>query len=415
MNNHEILPAKEKKQSRFYYGYFIVAACFFIFFILGGVTFSFGVFFKPMLSEFGWTRAATSGAFSLNMILGGVFGILGGRLTDRFGPRLVITGGGLLICLGYLLMSQVNAIWQIYLFLGMLAGIGMGGMAIPMMSTIARWFTKGRGLATGIVSSGVGVGIIIMPPIANLLITSYSWRTSYLILGIMVIVFIGIPAQFIRRAALQNTSVTRDADALETDRPHLPAREFSLQEALHTPQFWMISIMSLFFLFCMQTAMVHIVAHATDINISAIAAATILSAIGFVNLGGTIAMGGLGDRIGSRKAMIIIFTLISLSFLIVIFARELWMLYLFAVVFGLSYGGFVAMQSPMVVDLFGLKALGTIFGLVMFAANIGGASGPLAAGRIFDVSGNYQWAFILCAFLGLTGLLLSILMKTTRK
>jgi MFS family permease len=412
---HEISSAKEKKPSRFYYGYIIVLACFFIFLILGGVTFSFGVFFKPMLSEFGWTRAATSGAFSLNMILGGVFGILGGRLSDRFGPRIVLTFGGLLISLGYLLMSQVGAIWQIYLFLGVLPGIGMGGMAIPMMSSVARWFLKGRGLATGIVSAGVGVGIIIVPPLANLLISSISWRTSYLILGIVVLAFIIIPAQFIRRVPDQKIPLTQDTNAVKTDGPSLQVRGFSLREAICTRQFWIICIMSLFLLFCVQTVMVHIVAHATDLNISAATAATILSVIGIVNIGGDVVMGSLGDRIGSRNAMIIIFTLMSLSCLGAIFAGELWMLYLVAVVFGLSYGGFVAMQSPMVVDFFGLKALGAIFGLVMFATNIGGSSGPLVAGRIFDVSGSYTWAFILCTFLGLAGLTLSILLKTARK
>jgi MFS family permease len=134
-----------------------------------------------------------------------------------------------------------------------------------------------------------------------------------------------------------------------------------------------------------------------------------------ISIGSKIGMGSLGDRFGNRNIMIMVFILVSLAFLWLRFAGELWMLYFFAVIFGLGYGGFVAVQSPMVADYFGLKSHGVIFGLALFSANSGGALGSLVAGRIFDINGNYELAFLICAVLGIAGLILSLLLKSARK
>ncbi len=413
MTNHDLFAQKGKKPSRFFYGYIIVLMSFLILLISWGAQYSFGVFLKPVLNEFSWTRAAVSGAYSLNMVLGGIFGIFAGRLSDRFGPRPILTAGGLLIGLGYLLMSQVNAIWQIYVFFGVVLSIGISGMFVPLISTTARWFVKGRGLASGLVMAGVGVGITITPPFANQLISVYNWRTSYIIIGFITLGSIVIFAQFLKRASregnLLNLSVPK------TDFPNVQVRGLSLREALYTGRFWIISLMGLFFIFGVQTVMVHIVAHATDIGISPATAAIILSVVGIVSIGSKIGMGSIGDKIGNRNTMIIIFTLITISFLWIIFSGNLWMLYLFAVVFGLGYGGFASIQSPLVADYFGLKAHGSIFGVIVFASNIGGAVGPLVAGSIFDNSGSYRWAFILCGILGIISLALSILLRPARR
>jgi MFS family permease len=415
MINHKVLYPPESQKSRLSYGYIIILASFFILVITGGTQYSFGVFFKPMLNEFGWSRAATSGAYSLNMVLMGILGILSGRLCDRFGPRLVLTGGGLLIGLGYLLMSRVHSIWQVYLFFGIFISVGMSGMTVPLLSTVARWFTMRRGLASGIVVSGVGIGITIAPPLANLLISSTSWRISYLIFGAVAIALIIILSQFIRRAPDQNVPLVEDADALKTSGPNIRIKKYSLQEAIRTRQFWIISLIYLFFGFSMQTVMVHIVAYSTDLNISAAASAIILSIIGFVSIGSKVGMGSLGDKTSNRNAMILVFTLLVLSLLWLRFSGDLWMLYLFAVIYGLGYGGFGGVQSPLIAEYFGLEAHGAIFGAVTAAGiSIGGSLGPLVTGYIFDISNSYHWAFILCAFLSFAGLIFTISLKSTR-
>ena len=129
------------KNPRLFYGYIIVFAAFLIMAFTWGTILSYGVFFKPLSAEFGWTRAATSGAYSLVFLLNGALSILVGRLSDRFGPRIMITTCGLLLASGYLLMSQVSTIWQLYLFYG-IVGIGSSGSYVPAISAVTRWFVK---------------------------------------------------------------------------------------------------------------------------------------------------------------------------------------------------------------------------------------------------------------------------------
>ncbi|MFC1986413.1 MFS transporter [Chloroflexota bacterium] len=384
--------------------------------IVFGAEFSFGVFLKPLLDEFGWTRAVISGAYSLKLVLAGIFGIFIGRLNDRFGPRLVVTSCGFLVGLSYLLMSQISAIWQIYLFYGVVLSMGVAGCLLPLFSTVLRWFVKRQGLASGIIASGIGVGTAIMPPFANQLISSYSWRVSYVVVGLVALVVTVIAAQFLRRDPRQaGLAAYGDASSVSSDSPNLGIQGFSRQQAIRTKQFWIICIMFLCGGFCIHTVMVHIIPYATDIGVSASVAATMLSIIGILTIGSKIGMGNTGDRIGNTRVMIIIFILMLVAFLLLQLASALWMMYLFTVIFAIAFGGIAVMQSPTVAELFGLKAHGEIYGLTMFSACIGNAIGPLIAGRIYDIRGTYYWAFMLCIMLSMLGLTLSILLRSQRK
>lgn len=288
-------------------------------------------------------------------------------------------------------------------------------MWVPLLSTVARWFAKRRGLASGIAASGMGVGAVIMPPLSNQLISSYSWRTSYLIIGLIVLTMTITIAQFLKRNPRQMGLQSYYTDAEKIENPYFKIQGSSVQNAIRTKQFWIICILFLSGNFCVQTVLVHIVPHATDIGISAIAAATIVSAIGVTSIGGKVGLGSAIDRIGSKRVEIIVFVLVPISFLWLLVANELWMLYLFALVFGVAYGGFSAVMSPILADFFGLRLLGTIFGLAMFASQTGGAIGSLIAGHIYDINKSYFGAFILCVILGILGLILSILLKGARK
>ncbi len=408
MVKQEVSLLVKSKKPRFFYGYVIVVAGVLAMIVMYGTQYSFGIFFKPVLTEFGWTRAETSGAYSLFMILQGIFCIITGRLTDRFGPRLVITGSGLFLGLGYILMSQIGAIWQLYLFYGLLAGIGMGGW-VPLLSIVARWFIKRRGLMSGIVVSGVGIGTIAMPPIANQLIFSYSWRTSYIIIGSVALAVMVVTAQFLKREPSEMGQLPYGADKAEVVSSDSEARAFSVREAIRTRQFWIVSAVYFSFLFCIQTTMVHIAPHATDIGISAIGAASILSVIGALSIFGRLGMGSAGDRVGNRRSLVIVLILMAIAIFWLQFARELWMFYFFALIFGFGYGGSVAVESPLVADFFGLKSHGAIFGVIVFIALIGGATGPLVAGRIFDITDSYRLAFLVGAVLITAALILAAL------
>lgn len=400
----------KNRTPRFFYGYAIVLAAFFIMAVTWGAFYSFGVFFKPVLTEFGWTRAATSGAYSLCFLLCGFLSIVVGRLNDRFGPQIILTGCGLFLGSGFLLVSQISAIWQLYLFYGIIVGIGMSG-TVPLLSTVARWFAKRRGLMTGIAVSGIGFGTIIMPPVANWLISSYGWRISYIVIGSIALVLVMSAAQLLRRDPSQVGQLPYGEGEAEQESLNLEAGGFSLQGAIHTRQFWMLGAMFVCLGISLEAIIVHIVPHATDLAISAASAANILAIIGGVSVAGRIIMGSAGDRIGNKLAITIGFIIMLVALLWLLAAKELWMFYLFAVIFGFGYGGWAALLSPIVAELFGLSSLGVILGAVTFGLAIGEAVGPALAGRIFDITSSYQPAFLVCAALSIVAIILALFLR----
>lgn len=406
-------PTAESKKPGFFYGYIIVIAGFLVMVITWGAAHSFGVFLKPMIADFGWTRAMASGAYSVSMFISGFFFVITGRLNDRFGPRLVITICGIFLSLAYLLMSQINALWQLYVLFGFMVAVGLSSGFVPLTSTVARWFVKRRGLLAGIVASGFGAGALIGPPVAVWLITSYGWRNSYFIIGIMALVSLTVIAQFLRRDPSQKG--LRPYGESEASQRGQEAGGFSPKQALNTGQFWMFSAMYFCVGFGLTAVLVHIVPHATDLGISALAAANILAIIGGLNFVGRIGIGGIADRIGIKWSLIISFILLSVSTFSLPLARELWVFYLLAAILGFGGGGVVALGSPLMAELFGLKAHGSILGLASFSLMMGAASGPVIAGYIFDITDSYYIAFMLGAVLGVAGVLLASLLKPARR
>jgi MFS family permease len=401
---------------KFFYGYIIVSSAFFIMVAMQGTIHTFGVFFKPLLTDFGWTRAETSGAFSLFQVLHGLLYIVTGRLNDRFGPRAVMTACSFFVGAGYILMSQISAIWHLYLVYGVIIAIGMSGSFVPLLSTIAKWFVKRRGLMTGIFSSGIGIGTVIMPPIASGLIISYGWRTSYIIIGSITLLLVILAAQFLRRDPTQVGQLPYGVDKVKGEGLNLEIGGFSPREAIRTWQFWVLSGVFVCSSFCTFAITVHIVPHAIDKGISITSAASILTIIGGLSFAGRIIMGSSGDRIGNKLALIICSVIMVIALSWVVVAKELWMLRLFAAIFGFAYGGFVTIQSPLVAELFGLRAHGVILGAVMFITASGGAVGSLLTGHIFDITESYHLAFLVCVALSVVGLILiSILRPTSNK
>ncbi|MFC1993096.1 MFS transporter [Chloroflexota bacterium] len=393
----------------------MVTCAFIIMVAMYGVYFVFGVFFKPVLTEFGWTRTITSGAASLSTIIYGLLGIVMGGLTDRFGPRMVITFCGCLLGLGYLLMSQTSTIWQLYLFYGVIIGMGMSGGFTPLMATVSRWFDERRGMMTGIVQAGLGAGTLIGAPVANLLISTYDWRKAYIILGSTVLVVVVLAAQFLRRDPSRVGQVPYVRNRQEDPGLTLHTDVFPLKEAIRTRQFLLVFAMLLCFGFCLFAILVHIAPHATELGISATTAANILATLGGLSIVGRIVLGSAGDRIGHRQIFIMGFILMSAALFWLVPATEAWMLYLFAAVFGLAYGGCAASMPPLISRLFGLSAHGSILGVADLGFMIGGTISPLLAGYIFDITGSYQLAFLLCAAIGVVGLILVLLLKTNSK
>jgi MFS family permease len=402
-------------EPRFSYGHIVVGVAFLIMAASWGLYSIFGVSLNPLLTDFGWTRATTSGAFSLSLLLSGAVGIAMGELTDRFGPRLVVAICGIFLGLGYLLMSQTSTLWQLYLFYGVMIGTGVSGIWVPLLSSIARWFTRRRSLISGIVVSGAGIGGLVAPLVIIRLIAAYGWRVSYFIQGVVILIVMILGAQLLRRAPEPTGQLPHGENEGKQQGLTSDTGSFSLREAMHTAQFWLLCFMFFCYGYCIFSIMIHIVPHIIELEISAIGAANIMAATGGVTVLGNFVLGGIGDRIGSRQIFIIGFILMSAVMLWLTLATEVWMLYLFAVVFGLALGGMATSESPLVARLFGLRSHGLIFGVACLSHVIGGSIGPVVTGYIFDLTFSYQIAFLICAALGVTGLILTVVMRPTKR
>ncbi len=402
----------ENRHPKFFYGYIVVAATFCVMVMVGGIGISFGVFFEPMLTEFSWTRTVLSGAVSLRTFIVTLSGIAAGRLTDKFGPRLIVTVCGLLLGLGFFLMSRISTIWQFYLVFGVITSVVMSGLWVPLLSTVARWFVKRQGMMIGIVLSGSSLGMLIVPPLATWLIITYGWRTSYTIVGLAAMIVIISATQFVKRDPAQIGQLPDGRNGVKIESLNLPARNLSLRETIHTRQFWMLCAVFGSLWFSAMAIWVHIVIHAIDLGIPAISAANILAIMGGAGIAGRILIGSLADRIGYKPALLIGFTLMSASFLWLLVAKELWALNLFAVLFGFGLAGLVVLLPTLIARLFGLGSLGVIMGSVDFVSTIPAIPSPIVAGYIFDIMDSYQLAFLILAGVSIIGLILSSLFKT---
>lgn len=408
MADNNSLSSQGVRKPSFFYSYTNVLATFLAMVAAGIVISSFGVFFKPVSAQFDWTRAETSGAYSLTMIMSGIIGIVAGRLGDRFSPKLVIISCGAIQGLAYLLLSQMNALWHLYFYYGILVGIGLANV-IPATSLIARGYEKRRGLMTGITLTGTAIGAAIAPPIATQLISNYSWSTSYIIVGGIILVITTISGILLRDPDPIRQSA--HIGITTTERPNSEVRGLSLGEALHNGSFWTLGIILFCAGFSQQVINVHIVPHATDLGISAVNAASILSIVNGACIVGSFSTGSVNDRIGSRLAMVIAFALILVASLLLLEANGLWAFYLFAIIFGIGWGGTATLRSTMVAESFGLRSHGAITGAILFISTLGGTVGPLVAGHIFDISGQYQTVFLFISGLSAVGLVIASLLK----
>jgi len=403
-------------EPRFYYGYAIVAASFIIMVIAQGLFIVFGLFLNPLLAEFGWTRATISGAYSLSTVLSGVLGIAVGGLVDRFGPRIVVTVCGIFLGVGYLLMSQVNSIWQIYLFYGVITGVGLSGLWVPLISPISRWFDAKRSMMTGIVMSGMTIGGIVAPLIISRLIVAYDWRQTFIIIGGVALFFIVLFAQFLKLDHRQ-LGQSPDGAGEDTRTKSSPADiGYNLKEAARTGQFWLFLVILFCFGYGVLAIAVHIVPYIVGLGISDVSAAGVMAVNNGVGIIGNFVVGGIiGDRIGNKKVLLIGFALAVASLVWLLPSKELWMLHVFAVVLGIAMGSIGTSESPLVARLFGLKNHGLIYAVVVLGFTGGGAVGPLVTGYIYDVTGSYYNAFLACIAFMVAGLILTVFLKPTRK
>ncbi len=400
------------KLRELHYGWVMVLVTACTLAIYGLTFYSFGVFLMPLTTEFNWDRGALSVAVSINMLVAGGLGPIAGKLSDKYGPRILVTLNGLLAGIAFLLLSQISSLWQVYLIWGLLVAVASSCCWTPIVSATPRWFVKKRGIAIGLVSAGWGVSGVIGPILAQWLISAYDWRQAYIVLGLITFVTIVPLAQFMKHSPERmglmpygGSGNVREGESLAAT-----AEGISLKQAIKTSHFWLFGLILVCFFFCLQVIIVHIISYAVDVRIPATIAASTLSIIGVGSVIGRLFMGFVSARIRSKLALTACLAAATIALILLLFTKEVWILYVFAIIFGLAQGGIIPLLTIITAELFGLKSLGIILGSLTFLGMIGSALGAPLAGIIFDVRGSYSLAFLICVVLCALATILSLVL-----
>ncbi len=409
--------ADDDYRGRLYPG-IIIAASVVIAVITYGIVFSFGVFVTPLREYFGTTSAVISGVYALSMLAFSGSGIVAGWSVDKYGPRITTLIGGLLFGLSLLLTSQVRTIGQLYMTYSMV-GIAISTAHAPLMTTVSRWFTRRRGLALGILTAGIGGGPLIIAPLSAYLIHTVGWRFAYLVLagGAGIILLMAL----LLKKSPENTDETRDV-AGDNGRASLSGKKtgefnsglsdhYSPREAIGTRSFWQIGIIFLVIGMSAQMVKMHVVPYSESQGMSPLLAATVLSVLSGASVVGRITMGMASDAIGRRQALAICVFTEGAMMLWLIGASNVWMFFLFGIIYGYSYGGHGPQLPALAGETLGLKHMGTILGSLNFFWGLGAAVGPVLAGYLLDATGSYSSAFILGAMGMLLATAVSLLPK----
>ena len=359
-------------------------------FMVIGLMFSFGLFFDVFEEELGWSRTVLSGSTSLAFLVMGMLAYFGGRLSDRYGPTVVLGATGMIYGVGYALISIVGEPWQLVALFGVFIGLGLATHDVVTLSTIARWFGPRRGMMTGVVKVGTALGQMALPPLAALLMAVVGWRYAALTLGYAA-------AAFLLLAACAMKSPPR-ARAPAHPTGHRPP---DTVDPRRSRAFWTLCATQLLFFPSLVTVPLHIAVHGIDLGMTRATAAALLTAIGAASIVGRMTVGACVDRIGGRNAYVLSLAPLLAGLLALLVVETHWTLFAAVAVYGFAHGGLFTVVAPTVAELFGTRAHGAIFGGIVFFGTLGAAVGPVVAGRVFDVTGSYAWAFtglaVMCA------------------
>ena len=398
-----ILSAKDPSSSRVFYGWYVMAACFLLLFFQSGARFSFGIMFKPMMAELGWNRASISSVFFLNMVFFALALSVGGKLYDRYGPRWVILVSTVLLAGGFMCTALVRSLWQFYLFYGILTATGIGGASVPLIASLmSKWFEKHRGLAISLALSGTCLGQFILVPLFNQFVLHYSWRVSYLLIGLIMLIVNSVLAFAVIRGNPADLGLLpyghkcADGAGSRKSAAASPAhdRDLNLPQAMKTFSFWLFL---LFMLICGSgdfLVATHLVPFVTDYGVSATSAANMLALYGLMSLGGILLAGPVSDLIGNKIPIALTFGLRVFLFVLILKYRTPLSFYIFAAGFGFTWLVTAPLTTTLVGRLYGFAHVGMISGFITTVHHLGGGFWAYMGGLLFDKTGSYQAVFI---------------------
>lgn len=398
----------------FFYGWFIVAGSLVALGLTYSVMYSFSVFYVALLEEFGWGRGEAAGVYSLFTIVAGIGALGAGALCDRFGPGRVIACGGTWLAAGLLICSRVSALWHLYLAFGVMAafGVSLAGWT-PCVIMVSRWFSVRLGLALGIASGGIGVGIMAVVPLVQGLISNFGWRTAYISLA--GIVFLGLlpVGLFVLRGRPEDLGQKADGVGSEPTHPKTTGkprakremevvdaewagREWTIGTAVKTMRCWLLASVKLLGGIATQMIFVHQVVYLVEGGYDRMLAASIVGLIGLLSVAAKVLWGWSADTIGREMtytlgcaSMVLAVGLLALT-RVVPFPG---MLYLYAVIFAMGYGVSAPLWPIVTSDLFAGRNFGSIYGFIALFSGFGSALGAWLGGYVYDVTGSYMIAF----------------------
>ena len=373
---------------RFFYGWFVVIGAFAVTFVGFGCAYTFSAFVEPLQREFGASRGSVSLVFSLAGFLYFSLGIVSGPLADRFGPRRLAVAGMLLTGLGLAAASMARSLSEVYAAYGLGVGLGVGCAFVPAIGAVQRWFVRRRGFASGLAVSGIGVGTLVMPPLASLFIDTLGWRDAYLAVGALAAAVGGGMALLIENDP-RNHGLGPDGDPPQSGAQSARPEGATVSEAIRSHRFLSLYAACLICSFGVFVPFVHLVPYARDHGAAPSSAVLLLSVIGVGSTAGRFFLGGLADRMGRQPSLLLMFSGMALALAIWVISANIWSLAAFAFVYGVFYGGWVAVLPAVVMDYFGGRNVSGIIGILYTSVAFGTLIGPSAAGFVFDISHSY--------------------------
>jgi MFS family permease len=376
------------------YRWVIVAAGALMTCVALGAMFSLAIFLEPIAVDTHWSRAGISSAMTLNFLVMGVGGFGWGAVSDRFGARIVVLIGAVLLGLALVLASRAESLLGFQLVYGILVGLAASAFFAPMIAATTAWFEQNRGLAVSLVSAGMGVAPMTISPFASWLISASDWRTAMFVIGIVAWTLL-VPAALLVRQPPAPAATGPVSDPAAQDA------SMSVMQALRSPQFL---VLGLAFLACCAAhsgPIFHMVSYAMVCGVAPLAAVSIYSVEGLAGLGGRLLFGALADRLGVKPVLIAGLTVQAVAIAAYLLVGRLGEFYALAVIFGGTYGGVMPLYAVLAREYFGPRIMGTVFGAATMLSSIGMAFGPLAGGWTFDTFGNYAWLFMASGIVGL--------------
>jgi MFS family permease len=386
-------------------GWLVVLGAFGVLFVIFGCAYSFPAFFDILVDEFKGARGDVSLVFAIAGCLLFVVGAFSGPLSDRIDPRWIIGFGVILVGIGPIAASFATALWQVQLAMGVGIGVGVGCAYVPAVGPVQRWFVRRRGFASGMAVAGIGVGSFATPLIATAIMGVLDWRAAYQILGVGAIV-LGLAATALIVASPERVGFAPDGASHpipDLDRQAPPPAGMTRGEAIRSRPFLVLWLSSFVLSFPLFVPFVHLVPYTMDLGYEKTSAVFVTSLIGVGSIAGRFLMGGLADRLGRRESLMAMFVGLAAMYGLWLVSDSLWLLAVFALVYGSCYGGYVALVPAVAIDYLGGRNAGSIIGALYTSVAIGTLFGPPLAGYAYDLWSSYRVAL----YAGLAMLLLA--------